>query len=50
MTSTIDDRGHHQLQVYLNEFTFRFNRHRTPIAAFPILLGLGNQHPPITYS
>src|SRR6266705_5785241 len=28
------------LQVYLDEFTFRFNRRRTPMAAFQTLLGL----------
>lgn len=42
--------GHYQLQVYLNEFTFRFNRHRTPMAVFSILIGLSTQHPPITYN
>lgn len=42
--------GHHHLQVYLDEFTFRFNRRRTPMAAFPTLLGLGTQHPPTTYN
>lgn len=42
--------GHHHLQVYLDEFTFRFNRRRTPMAAFQTLLGLGTQHPPTTYN
>lgn len=28
------------LQAYLNEFTFRFNRRKTPMAAFQTLLGL----------
>jgi len=28
------------LQAYLNEFTFRFNRRRTPMAAFQTILGL----------
>ena len=41
--------GEH-LQVYLDEFTFRFNRRRTPMAAFQTLLGLGAQHPPTTYA
>ncbi len=31
----------HQLQVYLDEFVFRHNRRRTPMAAFQTLLGLG---------
>ena len=30
-----------QLQVYLDEFVFRHNRHKTPPAAFQTLLGLG---------
>jgi ISXO2 transposase-like protein len=38
-----------QLQVYLDEFTFRFNRRRTPMAAFQTLLGLGSAQPPTTY-
>jgi hypothetical protein len=28
---------------------FRFNRRRTPMAAFQSLLGLTAQHPPTTY-
>ena len=40
--------GEH-LQVYLDEFTFRFNRRRTPMAAFQTLLGLESQQQPITY-
>jgi transposase-like protein len=40
--------GEH-LQVYLDEFVFRFNRRRTPMAAFQTLLGLGSQRPPTTY-
>ncbi len=32
--------GRHQLQVYLDEFVFRHNRRRTPMAAFQTLLGL----------
>ncbi len=35
-----------QLQVYLDEFVFRHNRRRTPMAAFQTLLGLGTQHSP----
>ena len=38
-----------QLQVYLAEFTFRFNRLRAPMAAFQTLLGLGSTQPPTTY-
>lgn len=38
------------LQVYLNEFVFRHNRRRTPMAAFQTLLGLGAQHPGVTYT
>jgi hypothetical protein len=41
--------GHKHLQVYLDEFTFRFNRRRTPPAAFQTLLGLGTQQGPTTY-
>jgi transposase-like protein len=37
------------LQVYLDEYTFRFNRRRTPMAAFQTLLGLSGQQPPTTY-
>jgi len=37
------------LQVYLDEFVFRFNRRRTPMAAFQTLLGIGASLPPTTY-
>jgi len=40
--------GEH-LQVYLDEYTFRFNRRRTPMAAFQTLLGLQTQQRPTTY-
>jgi transposase-like protein len=40
--------GEH-LQVYLDEFSFRFNRRRTPMAAFQTLLGLQSQQQPTTY-
>lgn len=40
--------GEH-LQVYLDEYTFRFNRRRTPMAAFQTLLGLQSQLQPTTY-
>ncbi len=37
------------LPTYLEEFTFRFNRRRTPMAAFQTLLGLGSAQAPTTY-
>ena len=37
------------LHAYLDEFTFRFNRRRTPMAAFQSLLGLTGAHSPTTY-
>ena len=37
------------LQVYLDEFVFRHNRRRTPLASFQTLLGLGAAHEPTTY-
>ncbi len=39
--------GRPHLQASLDEFVFRFNRRRTPEAAFQTLLGLGSQHPPV---
>jgi transposase-like protein len=42
--------GHPHLQAYLDEYTFRFNRRRTPMAAFQTLLGLGSKHQPTTYN
>ncbi len=36
------------LPAYLDEFTFRFNRRRTPMAAFQSLLGLTGAHGPTT--
>ena len=38
-----------QLQVYLDEFVFRHNRRRQPMAAFQTLLGLGSVKPPTPY-
>jgi transposase-like protein len=38
-----------QLQVYLDEFVFRHNRRKTPMAAFQTLLGLGTAHKPTKY-
>jgi transposase-like protein len=37
------------LQTYLDEFVFRHNRRRTPMAAFQTLLGLGALHEASTY-
>jgi predicted RNA-binding Zn-ribbon protein involved in translation (DUF1610 family)/transposase-like protein len=37
------------LQAYLDEFVFRFNRRRTPHAAFRSLLGIGAAITPATY-
>ena len=37
------------LQAYLDEFVFRFNRRRTPHAAFERLLGLSLALEPATY-
>ena len=38
-----------QLQVYLDEFVFRHNRRRLPMAAFQTLLGLGTDRKPTAY-
>jgi len=38
-----------QLQVYLDEFVFRHNRRRQPMAAFQTLLGLGSSRMPTPY-
>ncbi|MFY9531785.1 MAG: IS1595 family transposase [Candidatus Acidiferrales bacterium] len=38
-----------QLQVYLDEFVFRHNRRRQPMAAFQTLLGLGTGRSPTSY-
>lgn len=38
------------LPVYLDEFVFRHNRRRNPMAAFQTLLGLGAMHAPTTYA
>ena len=39
-----------QLPVYLDEYVFRHNRRRTPMAAFQTLLGLTGRHEPTTYA
>ena len=38
-----------QLQVCLDEFAFRHNRRKTPMAALQTLLGLGTGHNPTKY-
>jgi len=38
------------MQAYLNEFTFRFNRRRTPMAAFQTVLGLIAERQGPTYA
>ena len=38
-----------QLQVYLDEFVFRHNRRKQPMAAFQTLLGLGTGRAPTPY-
>jgi transposase-like protein len=40
--------GRH-LPHYVDEFVFRFNRRRTPMAAFQSLLGLSTRHTPTTH-
>src|SRR4051812_45423226 len=37
------------LPSYVDEFVFRFNRRRTPMAAFQSLLGLSTRHAPTTH-
>ncbi len=41
--------GEDDLHVYLDEYAFRHNRRRTPMAAFQTLLGLGALHEPLPY-
>ena len=41
--------GAKHLPHYVDEFVFRFNRRRTPMAAFQLLLGLSSRHPPTTH-
>src|SRR6202035_6175181 len=41
--------SHDQLQVYLDEFVFRHNRRRQPMAAFQTLLGLATGRKPTPY-
>ena len=37
------------LQHYLDEFVFRFNRRKTPMAAFQTLLGISASKQPLLY-
>ena len=46
LTGTHHGVSRDQLQVYRDEFVFRHNRRKTPMAAFQTLLGLGTQHAP----
>src|SRR2546422_10831968 len=41
--------GRAQLQAYLDEFVFRHNRRKQPMAAFQTLLGLGTARTPTPY-
>ena len=41
---------HALLQYYLDEFVFRYNRRKQPMAAFQTLLGLGTGRAPTTYA
>jgi transposase-like protein len=50
LTGTHHGVGRKHLSHYLNEFVFRFNRRRTPMAAFQTLLGLAGQHTSTTYT
>ena len=50
LTGTHHGVGTQHLQHYLDEYVFRFNRRRTPMAAFQSLLGLTSQHEPTTYN
>jgi ribosomal protein L37AE/L43A/transposase-like protein len=49
MHGTHRDVSDAHLPVYLDEYVFRHNRRRTPMAAFQTLLGLGALHQPSTY-
>ena len=37
------------MPVYLDEYVFRHNRRRTPMAGFQTLLAVGLAHDPVTY-
>jgi transposase-like protein len=49
LTGTYHGASRDQLQVYLDEFVFRHNRRRQPMAAFQTLLGLSTGRKPTTY-
>jgi transposase-like protein len=49
LTGTHHGVSREQLQVYLDEFVFRHNRRRLPMAAFQTLLGLGTGRKPTPY-
>lgn len=49
LTGTYHGVSKAQLQVYLDEFVFRHNRRRQPMAAFQTLLGLGSVRSPTPY-
>ncbi len=49
LTGTYHGVSRDQLQVYLDEFVFRHNRRRQPMAAFQTLLGLSTGRKPTTY-
>jgi transposase-like protein len=49
LTGTYHGVSKAQLQVYLDEFVFRHNRRRQPMAAFQTLLGLGTGRAPTPY-
>lgn len=49
LTGTYHGVSKGQLQVYLDEFVFRHNRRRQPMAAFQTLLGLGSGRAPTPY-
>jgi transposase-like protein len=50
MHGTHRDVSPEHLPVYLDEYVFRHNRRRTPMAAFQTLLGLTALHEPTTYA
>jgi transposase-like protein len=49
LTGTFHGVSQGQLQVYLDEFVFRHNRRRQPMASFQTLLGLGSGRAPTPY-
>ena len=49
MHGTHRDVSPDHLPVYLDEYVFRHNRRRVPMASFQTLLGLGLSHEPVSY-